>query len=39
MAMDPFTGEVKAWVGGIDHNFFQYDHVNVNTKRQVGSTI
>jgi penicillin-binding protein 1A len=39
MAMDPFTGEVKAWVGGIDHNFFQYDHVNLNTKRQVGSTI
>jgi penicillin-binding protein 1A len=39
MAMDPFTGEVKAWVGGIDHTFFQYDHVNPNTKRQVGSTI
>jgi len=39
LAMDPFTGEVKAWVGGIDHNFFQYDHVNLNTKRQVGSTI
>jgi penicillin-binding protein 1A len=39
LAMDPFTGEVKAWVGGIDHNFFQYDHVNINTKRQVGSTI
>lgn len=39
LAMDPFTGEVKAWVGGIDHKFFMYDHVNVNTKRQVGSTI
>ncbi|MCW3120624.1 MAG: glycosyl transferase family 51 [Flavipsychrobacter sp.] len=39
LAMDPFTGEVKAWVGGIDHNYFQYDHVNINTKRQVGSTI
>ncbi len=39
MAMDPFSGEVKAWVGGIDHTYFQYDHVNVNTKRQVGSTI
>ncbi len=39
MAMDPFTGEVKAWVGGIDHKSFQYDHVNINTKRQVGSTI
>ncbi len=39
MAMDPFTGEVKAWVGGIDHTYFQFDHVNINTKRQVGSTI
>ncbi len=39
MAMDPTTGEVRAWVGGIDHTYFQYDHVNVNTKRQVGSTI
>jgi len=39
MAMDPKTGEVKAWVGGIDHTYFQYDHVNINTKRQVGSTI
>lgn len=39
MVMDPATGEVKAWVGGINHKYFQYDHVNVNTKRQVGSTI
>ncbi|RYZ54758.1 MAG: penicillin-binding protein [Sphingobacteriales bacterium] len=39
MAMDPFTGAVKAWVGGIDHNYFQYDHVNQDTRRQVGSTI
>lgn len=39
LVMDPFTGEVKAWVGGIDHTFFQFDHVNINTKRQVGSTI
>lgn len=39
MAMDPFTGEVKAWVGGINHTYYQYDHVNINTKRQVGSTI
>lgn len=37
LAMEPATGQVKAWVGGIDHDFFQYDHVNVNTKRQVGS--
>jgi penicillin-binding protein 1A len=38
-AMDPATGEVKAWVGGINHKYFQYDHVNENTKRQVGSTM
>ncbi|MEP7317492.1 MAG: transglycosylase domain-containing protein, partial [Panacibacter sp.] len=39
LAMDPLSGEVKAWVGGIDFKTFKYDHVNVNTKRQVGSTI
>jgi penicillin-binding protein 1A len=38
MAMDPFTGEVKAWVGGVNFKTFKYDHVNINTKRQVGST-
>lgn len=37
LAMDPKTGEVKAWVGGINHEFFQYDHVRESTKRQVGS--
>lgn len=39
MAMDPYTGEVKAWVGGINHDYFQFDHVNTKTRRQVGSTI
>ena len=39
MAMDPISGEVKAWVGGIGYKTYKYDHVNVNTKRQVGSTI
>jgi len=39
MAMDPLSGEVRAWVGGIDFKTFKYDHVNYNTKRQVGSTI
>lgn len=39
MAMDPLTGEVRAWVGGVDFKTFKYDHVNFNTKRQVGSTI
>jgi penicillin-binding protein 1A len=35
-AMDPRTGEVKAWVGGINYKWFKYDHVTA--KRQVGST-
>lgn len=39
MAMDPISGQIKAWVGGIDFKTFKYDHVNINTKRQVGSTI
>lgn len=38
MSMDPRTGYVKAWVGGINHKHFQYDHVNINAKRQAGST-
>jgi penicillin-binding protein 1A len=38
MAMDAFTGEVKAWVGGVNFKTFKFDHVNINTKRQVGST-
>ena len=38
MVMDPFTGEVKAWVGGVNFKNFKFDHVNMNTKRQVGST-
>ncbi len=37
MAMDPQTGFIKAWVGGIDINFSQYDHVGPSAKRQVGS--
>ncbi|MBS1563856.1 MAG: penicillin-binding protein, partial [Bacteroidetes bacterium] len=39
MVMDPITGEVKAWVGGIDFRNFKFDHVNIDTKRQVGSSI
>lgn len=35
-AIDPVNGEVKAWVGGIDFNWYKYDHVTAN--RQVGST-
>ncbi len=36
MAVNPKNGHVKAWVGGINHKYFQYDHVRIN--RQVGST-
>lgn len=39
MVMDPVTGEVKAWVGGINFKTYKLDHANLNTKRQVGSTI
>jgi penicillin-binding protein 1A len=38
LALEPKTGHLKAWVGGIDHEFFQYDHVRESTKRQIGST-
>ena len=38
MAMETRTGYIRAWVGGIDMKYFKYDHVNINTKRQVGST-
>jgi penicillin-binding protein 1A len=37
MAMDPQTGFVKAWVGGINYEHFKYDQVKMGT-RQVGST-
>lgn len=38
LAMDPKQGAVRVWVGGINHNYFQYDHVRESTKRQIGST-
>jgi penicillin-binding protein 1A len=37
MTMEPSTGKIKVWVGGIDHKYFNYDHVN-QAKRQAGST-
>lgn len=37
MSMEPQTGHVKAWVGGINYKHFQYDHV-AQGARQVGST-
>lgn len=36
IAMKPKTGEVKAWIGGIDFSHFKYDHVTA--QRQAGST-
>lgn len=38
MAMDAHTGQVKAYVGGIDYNSFQFDMVN-GGRRQIGSTM
>lgn len=35
LAIDPNSGQVRAWVGGIDHRYFQYDHVTA--RRQTGS--
>ena len=37
MSMEPKSGHIKAWVGGINHRHFKYDHV-MKGKRQVGST-
>jgi penicillin-binding protein 1A len=37
LSMNPRTGEVKAWVGGIDHHYFKFDHVR-QSARQAGST-
>ena len=37
MSMNPQTGHVKAWVGGINYKHFQFDHV-FQGKRQIGST-
>lgn len=36
MSMDPKDGTIKAWVGGINWDYFKYDHVK-QARRQVGS--
>jgi len=36
MVMDPRNGEILSWVGGVNHKYFQYDHITA--RRQVGST-
>ncbi len=37
LSIEPQTGHIKAWVGGINHKYFKYDQVEKG-KRQVGST-
>lgn len=37
LAINPKTGAVKTWIGGINFKYFKYDHV-AQSKRQVGST-
>lgn len=37
VAVDPQTGQIKTWVGGINYKYFKYDHVALG-RRQVGST-
>lgn len=37
MSMDPKDGTIKAWVGGINWDYFKFDHVK-QARRQVGST-
>ena len=37
ISIEPGTGHIKAWVGGVNHSQFKYDHV-AEGKRQVGST-
>lgn len=37
MSMDPRSGHIKAWVGGINYKYFKYEHV-AQGRRQVGST-
>lgn len=37
LCVDPFSGHIKAWVGGINYKYFKYDHVK-QSMRQPGST-
>ena len=37
LSIDPATGAVKTWIGGIDYKVFKYDHIS-QSRRQVGST-
>ncbi|WP_282165907.1 transglycosylase domain-containing protein [Cellulophaga baltica] len=37
LGIDPTTGAVKTWIGGVNFKYFKYDHIS-QSKRQVGST-
>ena len=37
ISIEPKTGYIRAWVGGINHKYFKYDHVKQG-RRQPGST-
>ncbi len=37
MSIDPASGAVKTWIGGVNFKYFKYDHIS-QSKRQVGST-
>jgi len=37
ISLEPNSGAIRAWVGGINYKYFQYDHIS-QAKRQVGST-
>ena len=37
LSLDPVTGGIKTWVGGINYRYYKYDHIS-QSKRQVGST-
>lgn len=37
LAIDPGSGAVKTWIGGVEYKYFKYDHIS-QSKRQVGST-
>ncbi|MEB8330468.1 transglycosylase domain-containing protein [Flavobacteriaceae bacterium KMM 6897] len=37
LSIDPTTGAVKTWIGGVNFKYFKYDHIS-QSKRQVGST-
>jgi len=36
LAVEPSSGQIRAWVGGVNYRYFQYDHIR--SSRQVGST-